>query len=180
MRSRTRGWERRTLCRCPSRSILRLQRAAKHSRGGARDGLRRGRRRSCVGHRRKDLMLRVRCIMCTVLNLTVLFVLGAGEVGQRATGGRTKGNWGSISVVIRKEAAWAMYRAGNARSYRLVDGDRTCAAVVRSSLVPVARVSLSFAFALTVSFSFLVPSSHLFVLLDCPVSLVHFAISIVS
>lgn len=131
-------------------------------------------------HRREHLVRRVGGVVPAVLDRTVLFVLWPRwEVAQRATGGRTERNWGCVPVVIRKEATWAMDRARDARGNGLVDGNGAGAAVVRS-LVPVARVSVSFAVALTVSVSFLVSSSHLLVLLDCSMTFVHFAISVVS
>lgn len=52
--------------------------------------------------------------------------------------------------------------------------------MVRRRLVPIARISVSIAFALAFSLSFLISASHLFVLLDSTVTLVDFAISIVG
>lgn len=134
-------------------------------------------------HRREHLMLLVRVVLSAVLNRAVVVVLQrAAKVGQRAAGGRTERNRGCVAVVIGKQSARAMDRAGYARSYRLVDGDGTRAAVMRRGLVPIARFPFSVALAIAVpfSFSFLISSCHLFVLLDSSVALVHFAIPIVA
>jgi hypothetical protein len=62
-----------------------------------------------------------------------------------------------------------------------VDGNGASAAVVSCRLVPIAGLPLSVALpvALSFSLSFLVSTGHLLALLQCSVSVVHFALSIV-
>lgn len=174
--------ERRTLL-SPTLAFL-LQRATKYRCHAARHGLRRGRRGGCVRHRRKHLMLRVRVVLSTVLDRAVVLVLQrTAKVGQRATGGRAERDRGCVAVVVCKQSARTMDRAGNAGGYRLVDRDGARGAVMRRRLVAIAGfpISVALAFALPVSLSFLISPCHLLVLLDGPVSLlVHLAISIVS
>jgi hypothetical protein len=66
-----------------------------------------------------------------------------------------------------------------------VDGNGASAAVVSCRLVPIAGLPLPVAlpvalsFSLSFSLSFLVSTGHLLALLQCSVSVVHFALSIV-
>lgn len=57
-----------------------------------------------------------------------------------------------------------------------MDRDRASAAVVRRRLVSLVGFPLSIALALSLSLSFLVATSHLFMLLNGTVSLIHFAV----
>ena len=82
-----------------------------------------------------------------------------------------------IAAMVSEQSSGAMYRAGNPRGDGLVDGDGTGAALMGGGLVPVGRVALV---ALPFAFSFsLLITSHIFVMLDCAMPVVHFAVAVI-
>ncbi len=87
---------------------------------------------------------------------------------------RGNGHRRRAAVVVRQQAARAMYRARDARRHGLVYGYRSGTAALVCGLESVG----GFAFAL--SLALLVSSRHFLVLLDSAVSVVHFAIAVVG
>lgn len=160
---------------CPL-ALLLLQWPAESGSWPARRTLRR-RRRLAVGHWRKYLVLRVRVSRTAMLHLAAMVALQRpAEAGHGARSGRRAEGHGRrrVPVVVREQAAGAMYGPWYPRGDGLVDGDGAGGAVVRRVLVAVARVTVPFALALALSF--LVAAVHFFVLLDGTVPLVHVAI----
>ena len=133
-------------------------------------------------HRRKHLVLRVRvALSSSVLELAIVLGLQRPAEGRHGSAWRrTEGNRRDIAIVVREKSSRAMNCARDARGDRLVDVNRACAAVVRCGLVSIAGFAVPFAFAVSLSLSFLISTSHLLVLLNGAVSFVHFAISIVG
>lgn len=87
---------------------------------------------------------------------------------------RGNGHRRRAAVVVRQQAARAMYRARDARRHGLVYGYRSGTAALVCGLESVGG------FALALSLALLVSSRHFLVLLDSAVSVVHFAIAVVG
>lgn len=125
-------------------------------------------------HRCKHLVLPVRTARPAVLDRPPVLALQRSAKGTQGPRRSAEGNGRRVAIMIREQSSGAVDGTGDPRGHRLVDGDGARAALVRCRRVTVA---VSFSFAL--SLSFLVATSHLFVLLDGAMPFVHFALPIV-
>lgn len=191
------------------RRLLR-KRTAKHScgGGGGRGGwttataaatgrtLSLGSARLGMRHWREYLMLRARISLCAMLNGSSLLLLGrrhrsaAAAIAadpSRGVPSPKRGTAGRTPIVVRQQTTGTVYSARYSGRNRLMDGDRTSAAVSGRRLVPVAGLPFAFALAaVQVPVSLLFTASHVFLVLHSAEShlvamslLFYFAVSVV-
>lgn len=132
-------------------------------------------------NRRKDLVLRASTGLPTVWHLPSGLTLqrpaeaGSGH-GARGTTEVSRG-WWCGTIVVGKQAAGTVDGAGYPRCHGLVDGYRAGGALMGGGRVAVAGFSVSLAVALPLPLSLLV-ATHLLVLLNDPVALLHVAVAV--